>query len=276
MRSEREARSTAQISAVLSSSVVLVCRRASSVGEGFYDDVVRELEQRIADRLETFDEMQLVGADYFISAIGPAFEVFAKYSRVVRLSGEEVDISQLMVMARQAVARHAIRRLLGGENVSALDAKSLLYLTWRWAYDGEAIPADEAYKLGRAFEIELNELVRQGGLLTKTGENFMLLGPHERRNLTIAGVASPIDVMHLAAQLHEAGRKKELETLLGETGMGAEPSFWATAIAIAESLPDGKRERTMLLGLTGNKEQLVQASAHHTGRQPDEPTLFDA
>jgi len=129
MRSEREARSTAQISAVLSSSVVLVCRRSAAVGEGFYDDVVRELEARIADRLATFDEMQLVGADYFISAIGPAFEVFAKYARVVRLSGDEVDVGELMVLARQSVANHAIRRLLGGENISVLDAKSLMYLT---------------------------------------------------------------------------------------------------------------------------------------------------
>ncbi|PZS33234.1 MAG: DNA methylase, partial [Pseudonocardiales bacterium] len=148
MRSERESRPTAQVSAVLGSSVVLVCRRAVSTGEGFYDDVVRELEARIADRLATFEEMQLVGADYFISAIGPAFEVFAKYARVVRLSGEEVDVDELMVLARQTVAHHAIRRLLGGENISALDSRSLMYLTWRWAYDGEPIPADEAYKLG--------------------------------------------------------------------------------------------------------------------------------
>ena len=121
MRSERESRPTAHVSAVLGSSVVLVCRRSTATGEGFYDDVVRELEARIADRLATFEEMQLVGADYFISAIGPAFEVFASYSRVVRLSGEEVDVDELMVLARQSVAHHAIRRLLGGENISALD-----------------------------------------------------------------------------------------------------------------------------------------------------------
>ena len=61
-----------------------------------------------------------LGADYFVSAIGPAFEVFAQYSRVVKLSGEEVDVSELMVLARQAVARHAMRRLLGDESLAAL------------------------------------------------------------------------------------------------------------------------------------------------------------
>ncbi len=82
MRSERGGRSNANTqNAVLGSSVALVCRKAESHGEGFYDDVVRELEGRIAERLDRFDRMGLVGADYFASAVGPAFEVFAKYSR---------------------------------------------------------------------------------------------------------------------------------------------------------------------------------------------------
>ena len=90
MRSELANRPTAQISAVLDSSVVLVCRPQQAEEEAFYDDVVRALEHRIAERLNDFEEMGLVGADYFVSAIGPAFEVFARYSRVVKLSGEEV------------------------------------------------------------------------------------------------------------------------------------------------------------------------------------------
>jgi putative DNA methylase len=126
MRSELANRPAANLSAVLVSSVVLVCRRASGHGEGFYDDVVRELEERIASRLDRFERMGLVGADYFASAVGPAFEVFAQYSKVVRLSGEEVDVSDLMVLARRTVARHAMRRLLGDESIQTLDGTSLL------------------------------------------------------------------------------------------------------------------------------------------------------
>jgi len=274
MRSEMANRATAQVSAVLGSSVVLVCRRSASTGEGFYDDVVRELEQRIAERLETFEEMRLVGADYFVSAIGPAFEVFARYSKVVRLSGEEVGVDELMVLARQAVARHAIRRLLGGENLAALDGRSLMYLTWRWAYDGEPIPADEAYKLGRAFDLDLTDMARPGDLISKSGDSFKLLAPHERKDPKLATTPSLIDVLQIAARYHDAGRRNELAELLGATGMGAEPGFWATAAAIAESLPDGNRERTMLLGLTGNRDQLTQAASKHRGTSVEELTLF--
>jgi len=50
-----------------------------------------------------------------------------------------------------------------------------------------------------------------------------------------------------------------------------EPSFWAMARALAEILPDGNKERTMLLGLTGNRDALSMAAA----RSATELPLFD-
>jgi adenine-specific DNA methylase len=264
MRSEREARSTAQISAVLGSSVVLVCRKQDARTEGFYDDVVRALEARIAERLDAFEEMGLVGADYFVSAIGPAFEVFASYSKIVKLSGDEVDVDELMVLARQTVATHAMRRLLGADSLAALDAESLFYLTWRWAYLSAAVPADEAYKLERAFDVDLGRLIGPSGIARRSGSNFSLLGPHERRKIRISAAPPLIDVLHLACQLHDAGRRGELADLLGATGAGTEPAFWSLARALAETLPDRDRERTMLLGLTGNRDALTAAAARAT------------
>ena len=274
MRSERETRSTAQVAAVLGSSVVLVCRPQRAGAEGFYDDVVRALETRIAERLDAFEDMGLVGADYFVSAIGPAFEVFAQYSRIVKLSGEEVDVSDLMVLARQAVARHAMRKLLGADSLAAVDGESLFYLTWRWAYLTVAIAADEAYKLERAFDVDLGQLCRPRGFVHQSGSNFSLLGPQERNGLNVTASPSLIDVLHLACQLWDAGRRRELEELLGATGMGVEPGFWAAASLLAEVLPDGDRERTMLLGLTGNRDALAEAAAKST-LTVEELTLFD-
>lgn len=274
MRSEMSNRSTAALSAVLGSSVVLVCRPRCAEQEGFYDDVVRALEDRIAERLDAFEEMGLVGADYFVSAIGPAFEVFAQYSRIVKLSGDEVDVAELMVLARQAVARHAMRRLLGADLLTALDAESLFYLTWRWAYLSAAIPADEAYKLERAFDVDLGHLCRPSGFARQAGSNFSLLGPHERRGLKLTTSPPLVDVLHLACQLWDAGRRRELEELLGATGAGMEPGFWSMARALGEILPDGNKERTMLLGLTGNRDALSEAAARSTAAV-EELTLFE-
>ena len=78
-----------------------------------------------------------------------------------------------MVLARQVVARRAMGKLLGDESVSALDPVSLMYLTWRWAYDGESIAADEAYKLQRALDVDLAALGHHG-LAEKVGSDFAL------------------------------------------------------------------------------------------------------
>ena len=260
MRSEMLNRQTAAISAVLASSVVLVCRKAEVQGEGFYDDVVRELDARIAERLGRFDEMGLSGADYFASAVGPAFEVFARYSRVVRLSGDEVDVPELMTLARQVVARRAMGKLLGEESIGSLDPVSLLYLTWRWAYNSEAIPADEAYKLERALDVDLSTLIGHYGVAEKSGSTYALRGPDERRGLKLAHSPLMIDVLHLACNLWDSGRRRELEEVLADTGMGSSTTFWSLARALAEVLPAGNRERTMLLGLTGNMDALSSAA----------------
>lgn len=285
MRSERPNRPTSLISATLDSSVVLVCRPANLEEDGFYDDVVPELRQRVAERLTTFEGLGLHGADYFVSAIGPAFEVFGRYRRVLRLSGEEVGVDELMVLTRQTVAHHAMQRLLGGERLTTLDKETLFYLSWRWAYHTEALPADEAYMLERAFDVDLTELER-AGLVSKKGSSFHLLGPQDRRPPR-RGDETPttmIGVLHVAARLWEDGRRDELARLLAETGLGNEPAFWAAANALAQVLPEDNAERTMLMGLTGSQEAVSGAAAEATtqgtaGRlfdlPGDSPQLFD-
>lgn len=260
MQSEMGSRSTANISAVLGSSVVLVCRPRTVERLGYYDEVVRELDQRIAERLVEFEQLGLSGADYLISAIGPAFEVFGRYSSVRRLNDEDVSVAELLALARRIVARHAMRRLLGSEALASVDDITLLYLTWRWAYGAARIPVDEAQKLGKAFHIEVDELGGVDGLAQTSRESYGLRGPDERKRILLGPVPSMVDVLQLACQLHESGRRRELAELLASSGFAEETAFWSAARAIAESLPDGNRERTMLVNLLGGREQVVAAA----------------
>jgi putative DNA methylase len=164
-------------------------------------------------------------------------------------------------MAREVVARHAMRRLLGASSLGGLDAESLFYLTWRWAYQTRAIGADEAYKLERAFDVDLGELTYPRGFAEQDGSRFRLLGPHERSRIRIGVSPWMVDVLHLACRLWESGRWHELFVLLGSTGMGLEPTFWAAIQALTEMLPVGEKERTMLLGLGGSRDRIEAAAA---------------
>jgi adenine-specific DNA methylase len=274
MRSERKGRATSGVKAVLGSSIVLVCRKAESQGEAFFDDVVRELDSRLTLRLDQFASMGLVGADYFASAVGPAFEVFARYSRVTRLSGDEVSIPDLMALARQVVARTAMARLLGDVSISSLDSMSLLYLTWRWAYDSVAVPADEVYKLERAFDVDLSAYEGPDNLVIRSGASISLRQPDERKGLKLGANPLLVDVLHQACLLWDSGRRRELEGLLSQTGMGADQAFWSMARALAEVLREGDRERTMLLGLTGNQDALRQGAGELSATRGEQGTLL--
>jgi putative DNA methylase len=166
-----------------------------------------------------------------------------------------------MVLARQAVARHAMRRLLGDEtNLNAVDAPSLFYLTWRWAYGHLPLPMDQVFKLERAFDVDIDTLARTDGLIQRAGSTVTLLGPQDRRDIELLSSPPMIDVLHMACRLWDAGRRNDLESLLAATGAAHEPAFWAAATALAEMLPEGDKERTMLLGLTGNRDRLAQAA----------------
>jgi putative DNA methylase len=94
----------------------------------------------------------------------------------------------------------------------------------------------------------------------RVGSTVTLLGPQDRRDLELSSSPPLVDVLHLACRLWDAGHRGDLETVLAATGMANESSFWAAATALGEVLPDGDRERTMLLGLTGNRDQLTEAA----------------
>jgi hypothetical protein len=153
-----------------------------------------------------------------------------------------------------------MRRLLGSEALASVDDVTLLYLTWRWAYGAARIPVDEAQKLGKAFNIEVDELGGIDGLAETSRQSYGLRGPDERRRIKLGPVPALVDALHLACQLHEGGRRREVAEVLSSTGFAEEAAFWAAARAIAESLPDGNRERTMLVNLLGGRDHIVAAA----------------
>src|SRR5258708_40192361 len=136
-----------------------------------------------------------------------------------------------------------------------------MYRAGGGGYEGGSFAADEAYKLQRALDVELSTLLGHDGLAEKVGSDFALRGPEERKGLKIGPNALMIDILHVACTLWDSGRRRELEQLLGDTGMGASTAFWSLARALGEVLPEGNRERTMLLGLTGNQDVLASAAA---------------
>ena len=151
---EMGSRLRAQGSAALASSVHLVCRsrelpsgalRADETGA--WRAVLAELPQRIHDWMPRLAEEGVVGADAIFACLGPALEIFSRYSRVEKASGEPVPLKEYLEQVWAAVAREALSLMFEGADASGLEEDARLTAMWLWtlgagANDG-APPGDD-------------------------------------------------------------------------------------------------------------------------------------
>jgi adenine-specific DNA methylase len=109
---EMGTRLRAMDSAALASSVHLVCRpRESPDGSvrtddiGYWSDVLTELPKRIHAWMPGLASNGVVGADAIFSCLGPALEIYSRYSRVEKASGEVVSLREYLQEVWAAVSR---------------------------------------------------------------------------------------------------------------------------------------------------------------------------
>jgi adenine-specific DNA methylase len=251
VHTEMQARLRAQESAALASSIYMVCRKRTTEEIGDFGDVQEEIRRKLAEKLPEFWRMGIQGADFFMSAIGPAVEAFGKYAKVVKLSGEAVSVQELLDFARRVTAEFTVRQILENGHLGAVDPETQFYLLWRWSYGQKNLEFDEARKLAQARGVDLELLSRKGLVRIQRGITRLL--PPEERQRWPERPQTMIDALQLAAVLWMRGQEKELDELLGNT-YGHLEAFWQVAQAIAETLPEEEKERRLLHGLLGHRK----------------------
>ncbi len=104
----------ARESAALATSVHLVCRpRPEDAPVGDWGEVLRELPRRVADWMDRLEEEGVRGADLVFACIGPALEIFSRYSRVETAEGREVPLDEYLLKVWEVVGRAALNQVLG-------------------------------------------------------------------------------------------------------------------------------------------------------------------
>jgi adenine-specific DNA methylase len=286
VHTEMEASTHQRGKGAIQSTILMACRRRPEDAPiGWYDRVRTELEEAIPERLAEFWRAGIRGADFFISAIGPAVGVFGKYRRVMRPDGREVSVSDLLDQARAIVTAFALEQL----GLARLDEPTRFYVLYRWAYGGEDVSFDEANKLAKSVGAELDALATRHRLVTRRGDTVQLPTYAERlrqeaclRSLQKAledGALArlpEIDQVHLALYFWRKGEVEALAGLLGQTGVLSEDHpLWQTAQALLE-IEQGQNggavdeEATVLAQLLGSKRSLLRQAGdlQATARQP--------
>jgi adenine-specific DNA methylase len=117
---EMASRLRARESAALATSVHLVCRpRPEAAPVGDWADVLRELPVRVGDWMERLQDEGVRGADLVFACIGPALEIFSRYSRVETAEGREVTLAEYLEKVWEVVGRTALQNVLGTAEAKA-------------------------------------------------------------------------------------------------------------------------------------------------------------
>lgn len=160
---EMGARLRAQNSATLSSSVHLVCRPREAEGTeighgevGDWRDVLQELPRRIHEWMPRLADEGVVGADAIFACLGPALEVFSRYSSVEKASGQTVTLREYLEHVWAAVAKEALATVFKGADASGFEEDARVTAIWLWTlFAGESATGDS--EPGDADEEETSE-----------------------------------------------------------------------------------------------------------------------
>ena len=142
---EREARMTSIGQAALASSIHLVCRpREGSQGNlivnavGDWRDILQEVPIRIHEWMPRLASEGVVGADAIFACLGPALEIYSRYSRVEKASGEQVSLKEYLEEVWAVVAKEALNMIFAGADTSAFEEDARLTAMWLWTLSAGA------------------------------------------------------------------------------------------------------------------------------------------
>ena len=142
---EMQNRVNAMGTASLASSIHLVCRPREnpdgSVSEndiGDWRDVLQELPKRIHDWMPRLAHEGVVGADAIFACLGPALEIFSRYSHVEKASGEVVTLKEYLEHIWAVVAKEALDMVFAGAQTSDFEEDARLTAMWLWTLSAGA------------------------------------------------------------------------------------------------------------------------------------------
>ena len=170
-------------------------------GVGSEADVMAELDQIIAERLERLQQLGVTGADLVIATVGAGLRALTRYERVEQDNGETAP--------RRALPGRGQGRVLDAifGSLASADPVTRYYLAAQYSYGYAAVPFDEANNLARMTGVDLdsphgltggrNPLVLKQGS-TVALRDFEDRGDDPQLGLPVEGNGPPalLDVAH--------------------------------------------------------------------------------
>lgn len=194
---ESATRLRARDSAALATSVHLICRpRPDDAPVGDWAEILRALPRRVGEWMERLQSEGVRGADLVFACIGPALEIFSRYSRVETAEGSEVALAGYLEKVWEIVGRSALEQILGTAEARARngaagaleeDARLTALFLWTLESTNGDVSEEESEDQGTAGDEDADD---EGGETGKA-KGFSLVFDVVRRFAQPLGIELP-------------------------------------------------------------------------------------
>ena len=237
----------------VSSTVLLVCRKRNPNAEqAWWNDLRPELANLVEQRAPEFEANDIEGIDLYLSAFGPALNVFSRSWPVLDSSGNEVRPEEAFSEARKAIANYRFRKLLQTDTAGFDPLTQWYILAWD-AFRAREFPFDEARQLALAVGgFNVTDLAKIHKLIDSASGTCKLLSPQQRlkkRAFTINpdefSGAALVDCLHAIIALYlEEQSIEPVRRFMKATGLLSNDLFmraWEVALKVIPRIGDERK-----------------------------------
>ena len=236
--------------AAAKSTILLACRpRQIKDDISYWEDVEPTVRELVRSRIGEFEKAGMRGVNIYLSAFGPALEVFSRSwpmkRRTPRINGDggdpySVTSKDALEAARREVKQWRLDKLIRSTPNKELDpATAFFVLAWD-AFQSPKFSYDEALHLAKAADVDLDADVA-GRFARKEGEYLVLWDSRRRYANRTRGPGGRSNAMidHLQYAAH-LGRKDGADAAIKyieSEHLDNDYSFMAALEAVLEVLP---------------------------------------
>ncbi|WP_219817841.1 DUF1156 domain-containing protein [Pseudanabaena sp. BC1403] len=237
----------------VSSTVLLICRkRDPNADQAWWDDLRPEVANLVEQRAPEFEANEIQGIDLYLSAFGPALNVFSRNYPILDSTGEEVRPEVAFAEARKAVANYRFRKLAQTDTAGFDPLTQWYFLAWD-AFQAREFPFDDARQLALAVGgFNVADLGKTYKLLDIKSGTCKLLSPDQRyKKHAFSLVDNEFSARYLIDGLHaiiaiylEEQTIEPVRRFMKATGLLSNEMFmrsWEVALRVIPHISDPRK-----------------------------------
>jgi adenine-specific DNA methylase len=223
------------------STIILTCRkRPASTQPGYWDQIQDQISSTARHTARQLADQGMRGIDLTLATFGPTLAVLSQHWPVYTGQLND-DGSQQTISPDDALnlARHEVNQLQLGTHFDP--ATDWWLLAWM-DFAAAEFPADEALKLSRGTNIDLDRIVKQHKVATTKSGTVVLSSPQERRSARAFDPADShwqamLDALHALMVVYQEDGRTAARHWLERTGNTDNPKFRELFEAALRAVP---------------------------------------